>query len=834
MARFIKQNLRFPIVLQFLSVAALVYLALSIFSLFVEKPKYEKAFVDLHAARTQPFVIDATRRLNNELQIHPGILPIETLNQLEVRRAIVEAAIIDCNADIYFSTNSWSTGTNFLKVDELNRHSSLMFLKKDLYHQAASTGVPISRNVNNSSRYQLNPLPCVSKKNSQYDHAFLFTYLDWSDLVAQDLAMIEKITWDERAKWLILISLTAAIMALFLTPRISRLKKVIATSTSGDYTHKYGKGELDELDTIGQSFDKLLINFRTKIDETEQAGVEYALGYAAFKKGVQAVCICSADQRIIDINEVYETQTGYTREETAGRSLRSILPEEFLASGAANSGDILKCDLLDGSETEAWGIKKDGARYRKAFRIFSQRDSRNNIEYLFYVERDITQEFEQREKLELLAKTDPLTDIYNRRRFELDLATALSVSQKRLAIGIINVDSMREINSEYGKSTGDSVIVESSRRLALSMLGTRNNVYRFEGDEFYILFRDFESEQELERYARTILSSLVGGFSYSGTTIEITAGIGVAIFDDSTAKDTNMVLDHANLALRHAKTIGRSKIILANDKVLSAQRRALSISLALKSSKLTDHLRISYLPKIDIEHGILAGAEAIISCEFPQIDSVTKEEWLSIAEKTGDIARIDEWAIECALKDTVAFTKQISGFQTSIRISSCRLNKPSFANDLIHKIKSAGIPSDCIALELTEHSLIESKEMSIPTIKKLRKAGISIHIEDFGIGYSSSRDLTDLPFDALKINKIFLDKKPNLQVINTVFSVARSMNVPVIAEGVQSTYHLNLLKQMGCEFCLGYLYSEPVVLEKDTEPQSILSYWQKSIETVMP
>ena len=832
MARFIGRSLRLPTLLQLLLIAAAIYSSLALFSHFIEKPKYQKTFLEVHASRTEPFVVEAAENLYQAFMAQPGVLPRDILRELEARQAVVEAAIIDCNADVYFSTNSASTGTNFLSNEARYSHSNLVVLDKALFRQAATNGAPISRNINDSSRYQLHPLPCFTNEGGAHDYALLFTYLDWENLIQQDLAIVEEAVWSERIRWLILIAAISLIVCALIVPRIARLKRVIQSAVEGDYTNKYGKDRFDELDILGQSIDRLFQAFRTKIDETEQAAVEYALGYAAFEKGDQAICIFSAELRVIDLNVAYESQTGRNHKEMTGRSLLSILPEELVGE---TPNDLIDQNLIDGPEQEAWGVKKNGEKYRKAFRVFSQRGDDKQIQYLFYVERDITREFDQRQELEKRAKTDPLTGIYNRRRFDIDLITAFSVDQQKIAVGIINLDSMREINSEYGKNTGDRVIIEAGGRLLLSVSGTRNSVYRFEGDEFYILFQGFDSQQELERHARAILSSLVGEFGDGGiSAIEITAGLGVAAFDNNNVEDTDVVLDQANLALRHAKTSGRSKVVLANDKVLAAQRRVLSISLALKSSKLTQQLQISYLPKIDIEHGILSGAEAIISWESPQIDTLSKEEWMAIADKTGDITRIDEWTIDQALQDIIAFTKQIDGFQTSIPVSSCQLTKPSFANDLVHKIKSLDIAPDCIALEIAERSLMENKEVAIPTIKKLRKVGISIHIEDFGIGYKSSRDLTDLPFDALKINKIFLDKQPNLKVIKTIFSVARSMNIPVIAEGVESTYHLNLLKQMGCEYCLGYLYSEPLALGTNSDPKAILSYWQKSIETVMP
>ena len=831
MKRFFDRNLRFPIIFQFILIATVIFFLHLFFTHFIDKPKYQRIFFDYHTKRAEFPINTLAESLAKEIIANDKSVIMSSLRQVENRPGVLDAVLIDCSGNIYASKNTLLTGNNILSSNTLSLSEGISHLSPALYAQVSNTGASISRDIGQTKRMALKPLPCIQTGENHFQYSVLFLLFDWSGVIDRNMALVTGIMSSERTKWALILVLASIVSAMLYIPRVSRLKAAISGARSGDYKHPYNSQSLDELDVIGQSLDEAVYAFQEKLKHKDTEVEKFTAGYSAFDQSNQAICLFSANQRLIDVNLAYENLTGSTKTEMLGRTLASMLPDT-LVSGSDD--DLVDSRLIDGPPEEAWDFKKNGTRFRNSLEISSYRGKSGETLGYFLALRDISSEYDQRLQLELLAKTDPLTGIYNRRKFDTDINKLIAENETDFAVGIVNIDSMKEINSEYGKLAGDAVIKEACRRLLLSV-SRSNRVYRFEGDEFYILFIRIECEQELERQARAVLSGLVGEAKLEAVSIEITAGMGVAIYEEDSAhpnERAGLTLNQANLALRQAKTNGRSKVVLAKDYILAEERRKLSISLALKSSKLSEQLELSYVPKVDIRHGILTGAEAIVRWECPQIGYVSKEEFSPIAKSTGDLLRIDEWVVNRALEDAATFSRNVDGFQVSIKTSAQLLSKKSFTANLLHQLRTYDLQPENVGIEINAQDMLKSQNRLIPILKNLREEGISIYMEDFGVDYSPLTNLEELPLDALKIKKVFFEGTPNIKAIRTLVTLAQTINVPVIAEGVSSTYQLELLKDMGCDFCLGYLYSEPTPLNKDNSADAILTNWQKSIEAV--
>jgi diguanylate cyclase (GGDEF)-like protein/PAS domain S-box-containing protein len=431
--------------------------------------------------------------------------------------------------------------------------------------------------------------------------------------------------------------------------------------------------------------------------------------------------------------------------------------------------------------------------------------------------RDITERKQSMEKIHHLAYFDSLTGLPNRAYIMNELRERLdrcaSGSDSGAAF-FIDVDNFKVINDTHGHFFGDRMLVEiagrldalSSQRLTLSRLG---------GDEFLLLSAGTAWEAEVPELGDQILAVFREAISIDNASFQITCSIGIAVYprDGRTVED---VLKHADLAMYKAKTRGRNQYVLYDSSMVTEFSQRTDLEKRLKEAYKSKEFLLHYQPQVDTESGRIVGIEALIRWNSAPHGLVFPGSFITVAEEMGLINEIGKWVIERSF----AFARSLmhKGICVSCNVSPVQLKQSSFVEDVIEAFDRYGLRKGCVALEITESCLVESFDETYAKLAGLKAHGIMIYLDDFGTGYSSLNYMKNLPIDALKIDKSFIDNITadgiEGQIVKAIVSLTREIGLKVVAEGVETQEQQAYLAACGCTVIQGYLFSKPVSEEE--------------------
>ncbi len=429
---------------------------------------------------------------------------------------------------------------------------------------------------------------------------------------------------------------------------------------------------------------------------------------------------------------------------------------------------------------------------------------------------------------------DPITRLPNRHLFNdrLNQSIAHSMRHKELlALMVLDLNVLKEIYSPVKFAMRDQVLRESAKRLCDSVR-IDDTVCRLQGEKFAVLFPQIKNEESASFLAEKIFKNFVTPLCIIDNEISITPSLGISIYPND-GEETQVLLEKAQLALfqvqknnkkfgffnhgLHAKTIRRNKI-----------EKALSLAIP------NDELRVYYQPKLDLESKKISGLEALVRWERPGFGLVSPGEFITIAEETGLIWEIGEWVLKQACEQNIIW--QNEGFQplpVAVNLSPKQFSQGDL-EDLIKKtLLATGLAPEFLDLEVTESAVMENKDETIKTLRKLRDLGVGIGIDDFGTGYSSLSYISSLPNKFIKIDKSFLkniNSKTDQSIINAIVDMARGLNLETIVEGVETETQFELCNKLGCCHVQGYLISRPLPAKDISKLLSCNVYEQLQIK----
>jgi diguanylate cyclase (GGDEF)-like protein/PAS domain S-box-containing protein len=464
-------------------------------------------------------------------------------------------------------------------------------------------------------------------------------------------------------------------------------------------------------------------------------------------------------------------------------------------------------------------VRADGAERWLLMRGTSVRDAQGQVIRLDGVAIDITERKEYERRIEYLANHDALTDLANRNLLGDRLQQALELTRRDgrlLGVLFLDLDRFKDINDSVGHSVGDALLRSVAARLA-ELVRSCDTVARQGGDEFIILLSEPKDGLEVGQVAQRIVDGLAAPFVVGGHELHVTASIGVTVFPLD-GDDMQALLRNADTAMYRAKEEnGNNFQFYSRDMGLRALERA-SLETALRHAIERNEFELVYQPKVDLAHGRIIGAEALIRWRHPELGLVSPVRFIPLAEDTGLIIPIGEWVLRTACLQNKAW--QDAGlplFRVAVNLSARQFRQASLVQDVADILQESGLEAQYLELELTESLVMHDAEQFIAKLGGIKALGVRLSIDDFGTGYSSLSYLKRFPIDTLKIDQSFVrdivTDADDAAIVRSIISLGHSLNLKVIAEGVETEAQLAYLRHHRCDEMQGYFFSRPLAPE---------------------
>lgn len=433
--------------------------------------------------------------------------------------------------------------------------------------------------------------------------------------------------------------------------------------------------------------------------------------------------------------------------------------------------------------------------------------------------KEIAERKRAEEKLLHDALHDELTQLPNRVLFMERVAKVLHYCRRyphyQFAVLFLDLDRFKIVNDSLGHAIGDQLLVEISRQIA-SCLREMDTVARLGGDEFTILLENVHGIKDAVRVAERVQAAITAHFCLEGHRIFTSASIGIAM-GGSHYQTLEEVLRDADIAMYQAKALGRSRYAIFDQGMYLQTLRLLHMENDLRLAIDRGEFSLNYQPIVSLRTGKLAGFEALLRWKHPQEGFISPAEFIPVAEDTGLIVPLGEWVLRQACQQMRHWQQQYPAakdLRMSVNLAGKQLQEPCFIQKVDDILAETGLRGEDLRLELTESMLMERTEEMIGLLQQLRDRQIQLSIDDFGTGYSSLSYLHRFPVTTLKIDRSFVSNMnsdaENFEIVRTVITLAHTLSMEVVAEGVETPEQSSQLRDLGCEYGQGYLFSRPL------------------------
>ncbi|HEY5065244.1 MAG TPA: EAL domain-containing protein [Xanthobacteraceae bacterium] len=427
---------------------------------------------------------------------------------------------------------------------------------------------------------------------------------------------------------------------------------------------------------------------------------------------------------------------------------------------------------------------------------------------------DVTLRKDSEERIAHMARHDELTGLANRVLFRERIEQAIARARRtneRFAVLLLDLDRFKDVNDTMGHPAGDALLKVAAQRLCRTVRET-DTVARFGGDEFAIVQTSVENRADVERLCTRILEAIKEPFEIEGHGVDMATSIGIAVAPDD-GLEAEGLLKNADIALYAVKTGGRGSWRFF-EPAMEAQARARSaLEHDLRHALAAGELDVVYQPTIDLDSNEVSGVEALLRWNHPGRGLIMPGEFIPVAEEIGLISEIGEWVLKTACAAATAWPAAV---RVAVNLSPVQFKDRRLAEIVKNVLASTGLPAQRLELEITETVVLQENQANRATLQELGALGVTIALDDFGIGYSSLSYLRAFPFSKIKIDQSFVmelcDKSDNAPIVRAIADLGRSLGVPTIAEGVETSAQLRLVRAAGCKEAQGFLFSRPVAV----------------------
>ena len=535
---------------------------------------------------------------------------------------------------------------------------------------------------------------------------------------------------------------------------------------------------------------------------------------SAVEQTADSVIITDAEGIIEYVNPAFEQVTGYSADEALGRRPNIVKsgvqgPDYYARLWQTiRAGEVFRDIIVN--------KRKDGALYYEEKTITPIRGPTGEIVHFVSTGKDITARMETEQRLQYLTHHDILTGLPNRALFadRLDQAIARSGTRgHRLALLLLNLDRFKVINDGLGHNAGDELLCRVAERLQ-EAVRPGDTVARLGGDEFAALLEDVPDEDEVALIARRILAGVAAPLELEGQALRVSASIGIAMYP-ADAGHAHDLLRHADVAMRRAKSKGRSSYGFYAAEVDLQMERRYTLEQDLHRALEATQFQLHFQPQIELTTGTMVGVEALLRWHHPDGGLISPADFVPVLEESGLIVPVGEWVIGEACRHLAAWDQAgLEVPRVAVNISPRQLSRPSLLPNLLAAARAHGVDPTRLELEITESGLMEDLETAIRMLGAVADAGIRIAMDDFGTGYSSLSHLRRLPIRVLKIDRSFIREVPEQRedtaLARAIIALGNSLDLQVLAEGVETEEQAGFLRRQGCHLCQGFFYARPM------------------------
>ena len=590
--------------------------------------------------------------------------------------------------------------------------------------------------------------------------------------------------------------------------------------------------ELQSRDTLQQAHDELEIRVRegtaeiARLSDALQAEVsERTWAQEQFQVAVESaptgILIIDQNGNIGLVNAQIEQLFGFARTELIGRPVDELLPERFrIPPGGAREGILAATGDTAGDAKELCGLGKDGGEFPIEVNQTPIQTPRGKGFLVSII--DVTERKRVEAELKRTAFHDGLTGLPNRTLF-FDNLLRLNAAAKRhghhpFALLFLDLDRFKVINDSLGHMAGDKLLVEMSQRL-VECTREEDTVARLGGDEFAILLEQIRGPEDAVRVAERVLERFSDPLILDEVEVSVGASIGIALSLTGEGQPENLLRD-ADMAMYQAKT-RRSGYQIFDARIHARTLERMKLEIDMKQAIERKQIHLHYQPIVSLENGKLAGFEALARWQHNRHGTISPAKFIPLAEESGLVGRLSRWVFyqACSQMRHWRDRYQLSDeCYISVNVSSKQLSYGNLIDEVDEVLSETGLEPQYLRLEITESAIVENTRSAAQTLAQLRSRKIKLCLDDFGKGFSSLNYLHRFPIDVLKIDRSFVrrlrangpndsGKKRPFEIVRTIVAMAQILGMQVIAEGVELTDQLSILRELGCEFGQGYLFS---------------------------
>jgi diguanylate cyclase (GGDEF)-like protein/PAS domain S-box-containing protein len=541
---------------------------------------------------------------------------------------------------------------------------------------------------------------------------------------------------------------------------------------------------------------------------------------AIFEDAVVGIFQMTPDGRPLSINRALAQIHGYDSPEQLMAEVSNLVSQLFIGSGQI---DELKRVLDEKGVVRSAEVEvhcRDRSRKWVLANMRAVCDSDGKIVLYEGTLEDITDRKVAENQVQFLAYYDALTELPNRTLLRDRLGKALAGSRRRkdkVAVLFLDLDRFKVINDSLGHSFGDLLLRKIADRLK-SQVREQDTVARVGGDEFLVVLTDVKDGTDAAIAAEKIMDAMIAELVIQGRSFSVSCSMGISIFPEHGA-DSETLIKNADAAMYSAKESGRNTFQFFSEKMNAEVVERLTLEHGLRAALDKKEFFLVYQPQMDIATGTIVGFEALLRWQHPELGTIAPDRFMGIAENSGLILPIGAWVLRTACSQARKWQDEgLCATPVAVNVSAVQFRQPGFREVVSRVLSETGLACQYLELEVTESLLLSNADMTSSVLRELKGMGLKLAIDDFGTGYSSLSYLKQFPFSKLKIDRSFIRdvavNSDDAAITTAIISMAKSLSLKVIAEGVENEAQMSFLRKLGCEEIQGYYFSKPLTAEE--------------------